>query len=358
MTSPGQPPQIQDVAELSGVSTATVSRALRGLPRVSEDTRRRVQDAARRLGYVASSEASGLASGRTESVGVIAPYVNRWFFSSVLEGIDIELRRRGYDLILYNLGGYQQNRSRVVDRAMLRKRIDALLVMCLTLSEPEITALTELRYPTLVVGGTVPGFRSVGIDDDAAARSAMGHLLELGHRRIAYIGGANEEGMSFDVPETRRAVYLRESAAAGFSPEPGWMQSGAFTARGAADAMERILAAPGLPTAVFAASDEMAFGAISVLRAHGLAVPGDVSVIGIDDHEMSAAMDLTTVAQDPVRQGQVAAEEVLAEVTAGAGAHTGRAARDKPQRIITESRFVRRGSTGVARPDRGAGRLA
>ncbi|GAB3565295.1 LacI family DNA-binding transcriptional regulator [Spelaeicoccus albus] len=351
-----QPPRIQDVARLSGVSTATVSRALRGLPRVSEATRRRVQGAVDQLGYVASSEASGLAGGRTESVGVIAPYVSRWYFSSVLEGIDAELRSQGFDLVLYNLGGYQQNRSRVVDRAMLRKRIDALLVMCLTLSETEVAALGELHYPTLVIGGTVPGFRSVGIDDDAAATTAMRHLLDLGHRRIAYIGGANEEGMSFDVPETRRAVYIREIAAEGLRPEPGWLQSGAFTVTGAMAAMQRILAAPVRPTAVFAASDEMAFGAISVLRAHGLTVPGDMSVIGIDDHEMSAAMNLTTVAQDPLAQGRLAAAEVLADVT-GTDA-TARQRADRVGKIVTDSHLVRRGSTGVAHPDQGRGRLA
>lgn len=337
MSEPGQP-RIQDVAKLSGVSTATVSRALRGLPRVSEATRRRVQDAVDALGYVASSEASGLASGRADSVGVIAPYVNRWFFSSVLEGIDIELRRQGYDLILYNLGGYQQNRSRVVDRAMLRKRIDALLVLCLKLSQSEIEGLAALHCPTFVIGGTVPGFRSVGIDDDAAATEAMGHLVGLGHRRIAFIGGDNEDGMSFDVPETRRAVYLRELEAAGVTPEPGWMQSGAFTVDSARTAMARILECPRRPTAVFAASDEMAFGAISVIRAHGLSVPGDISVIGIDDHDMSQAMDLTTVAQDPIRQGQLAAVEVLA----GAGDPVA-----GPARIITESHLVVRGSTGT-----------
>lgn len=343
MTEPRHSPRIQDVAELSGVSTATVSRALRGLPRVSEATRRRVQDAVDALGYVASSEASGLASGRTESVGVIAPYVNRWYFSSVLEGIDIELRRQGYDLVLYNLGGYQQNRSRVVDRAMLRKRIDALLVMCLALSDAEIAALTELRYPTFVVGGTVPGFRSVGIDDDAAATAAMRHLLDLGHRRIAYIGGDNEDGMSFDVPEARRSAYEREMSGAGHPPQPGWMQSGAFTVAGGASAMTRILAGRQRVTAVFAASDEMAFGALSVLRERGIGVPDDMSVIGIDDHEVSAAMGLTTIAQDPVRQGQIAAAEVLAD---RGGTRPGAA------RIVTEGHLVLRGSTGVAQPRR------
>lgn len=352
MTGQPNPPRIQDVARVSGVSTATVSRALHGLPRVSESTRRRVLEAVEELGYVASSEASGLAGGSTESVGVIAPYVNRWYFSSVLEGIDAELRRRGFDLVLYNLGGYQQNRSRVVDRAMLRKRIDALLVMCLALSESEIAALRQLQYPTLVIGGTVPGFRSIGIDDEAAARTAMTHLVRLGHRRIAYIGGAKEEGMSFDVPETRKAVYLQETAAAGITPEPGWIQSGAFTVSGAMDAMKRILAVPGKPTAVFAASDEMAFGAISVLRASGISVPGDVSVVGIDDHDMSASMDLTTVAQDPVEQGRIAAAEVLAEVLGETAEFPA------VSKIITDSHLVRRGSTGVARPDGSTGRLA
>jgi DNA-binding LacI/PurR family transcriptional regulator len=302
---------IKDVARTVGVSTATVSRALRGLPRVSDETRTRVLQAAAELDYVASPTAASLASGQTRAVGVIVPFVTRWFYASVVQGAEELLREEGYDLLLYNLGGDREARHRVFRSHLLRKRVDAVLVLSLTPTDEEVRALAKLDRPVAVVGATVPGWASVRIDDNETARIAMQHLLDLGHRRIGYIGGSLEEQLDFAAPLDRLQGYRAAMDCAGIDVVPSWEVIGDFTVRGGLAAMRLLLEADPRPTAVFAASDEMAVGAVHAAREAGLRVPEDISVIGIDDHDMAEFFDLSTVAQPVHQQGQLAARLLL-----------------------------------------------
>ena len=206
---------IKDVARTVGVSTATVSRALRGLPRVSEETRFRVLQAAADLDYVASPSAASLASGQTRAVGVVVPFVTRWFYGGVVQGAEKLLRDAGYDLLLYNLGGDPEARRRVFGTHLTRKRVDAVLVLSLTPTDDEVAALMRLDRPVAVVGATVNGWASVRIDDGATARIAMRHLIDLGHRRIGYVGGSLEEQLDFAAPLDRLNGYRAAMAEAG-----------------------------------------------------------------------------------------------------------------------------------------------
>ena len=302
---------IKDVARTVGVSTATVSRALRGLPRVSDETRIRVLQAAAELDYVASPTAASLASGQTRAVGVIVPFVTRWFYASVVQGAEELLREEGYDLLLYNLGGDREARRRVFRSHLLRKRVDAVLVLSLTPTDEEVRALAKLDRPVAVVGATVPGWASVRIDDNETARIAMQHLLDLGHRRIGYIGGSLEEQLDFAAPLDRLHGYRAAMDCAGIEVVPSWEVIGDFTVRGGLAAMRLLLEREPRPTAVFAASDEMAVGAVHAAREAGLRVPEDISVIGIDDHDMAEFFELSTVAQPVHEQGQLAARLLL-----------------------------------------------
>lgn len=292
---------IKDVAREVGVSTATVSRALRGLPRVSEETRRRVLEVAERLEYVASPHASSLASGRSSTVGVVVPFVTRWFFGSVVHGADELLRERGYDLLLYNLGGDPEARRRVFSSHLLGKRVASVMVLALQPTEQEIGSLSRSGIPTVVVGGgSVPGWSSVRIDDVAAARTAVQHLVDLGHTRIAQIGAGHDgphDALDFSAPLNRLAGYRSVMQEAGLPIDPVWEAAGDFTPRGGLAAAQALLGGPHPPTAIFAASDEMAIGAVHAVRAAGLRVPEDVSVVGVDDHELAEFFGLTTVAQ-------------------------------------------------------------
>ena len=181
---------IKDVAREVEMSTATVSRALRGQPGVSEEPRGRVRETARRLGYVPSPSAAGLASGQTRTVAVVVPWVTRWFFAAVVQGAEEVLRGAGYDLLLYNLAGDESARHRVFETSLLTKRVDAVLVLSLKPSLEELARLAALGRPVTIVGAEVADWATVRIDDEAAARTATQHLLDLGHRRIAYVGGA------------------------------------------------------------------------------------------------------------------------------------------------------------------------
>ena len=302
---------IKDVARTVGVSTATVSRALRGLPRVSDETRFRVLQAAAELDYVASPTAASLASGQTRAVGVVVPFVTRWFYASVVQGAEELLREEGYDLLLYNLGGDREARRRVFRSHLLRKRVDAVLVLSLTPTDEEVRALAKLDRPVAVVGATVPGWASVRIDDNETARIAMQHLLDLGHRRIGYIGGSLEEQLDFAAPLDRLHGYRAAMAAPASRCVPSWEVIGDFTVRGGLAAMRLLLERRAPTHAVFAASDEMAVGAVHAAREAGLRVPEDISVIGIDDHDMAEFFELSTVAQPVHEQGQLAARLLL-----------------------------------------------
>ena len=293
---------MEDVARLAGVSTATVSRTLRGLPNVSEETRDRVLQAAAQLSYVVSPIASRLASGRTYTVGVIVPYASRWFFGQIVAGAESVLREHDLDLLLYNLGDLPA-RQRFFGQLPLRRRVDAVLIVAIQFGDEEIQALRSLGVPIVVVGHFMPGAGSVRIDDVAAAASAIRHLLELGHRRIGMISTYDDQTMFLPVAHARRRAYLETLVTAGIRPDDELIRSVPHGLHGGEQAMRRLLALPEPPTAVFCESDELAFGALSALRRTGR----HVSVIGFDDHELSALLDLTTIRQRVFEQGVLAA---------------------------------------------------
>ena len=335
---------IKDVANLVGVSTATVSRALRGLPRVSEDTRLRVLAAASELDYVASPTAAGLASGQTRAVGVVVPFVTRWFYASVVQGAEELLRDAGYDLLLYNLGGSAEARERVFRSHLLRKRVDAVLLLSLTPSSEERAALGRLQRPVAVVAAAVPGWASVRIDDAAAARTAMAHLVELGHERIGYIGGTRQDPFGLDNQPSDRLRAYREVVQEGGLPSGlAWEAVGDFTVRGGVSAMERLLETTPRPTAVFAASDEMAIGAVHAARQAGLRVPQDISVIGIDDHEMAEYFELSTVAQPVHEIGRISAQLLLEALDCRNGEP------EPPRQVTVPTQLVVRSTTAPPR---------
>jgi DNA-binding LacI/PurR family transcriptional regulator len=331
---------IVDVAQRAGVSTATVSRAIRGLPKVSNDARERVRRAVQELGYVTSPQASSLVTGRTRTVGIVVPYVNKWFFGQVVSGVDAVLRASDMDLLLYNLGDLR-GRQRFFARMPMRRRVDALIVVSLAPTEAEVQTLRALEIPVALVGASASPFWSVRIDDVDGATRAVQHLLNLGHRRVGMIRGAEEEPMRFTTPVDRMHGYRAALKRAGIAPDPQLEAPADFTLEGGATAMAELLSLAEPPTAVFAQSDEMALGALRTLRRMGRRVPTDISVVGFDDHEMAELFDLTTVAQRAVDQGALVAEELLHVLGDGDQA--------VPREVLVPTRLIVRGSAGPRR---------
>ncbi|WCM55828.1 LacI family DNA-binding transcriptional regulator [Microbacterium sp. EF45047] len=306
---------IDEVAKLAGVSTATVSRALSGRGHVSEASRERVRVAAETLGYVVSSRASSLASGRTRNIGLIVPFLDRWFFSTVLSGASTALMRAGYDITLYNITADADVRREVFSTFLRRQRVDAVIAVSIELDEGETEQLLDLGLPVIAIGGPNPRLNTLTVDDTAVAELATRHLLGLGHRDIAHIGANPEFDLDFHIPTQRRLGFERALADAGITPNPAFLEPADFTVDGGFRATKQLLGRPGpRPTAIFAASDEMAIGAILAARDLGFRVPQDLSVIGIDGHELGEFFQLSTVDQFPMGQGERAANAVLAQL--------------------------------------------
>ncbi|WP_188037381.1 LacI family DNA-binding transcriptional regulator [Actinotalea sp. JY-7885] len=327
---------IDDVARAAGVSTATVSRALRNLPNVTQATRERVRDAATQLGYVASPSAATLASGRTRAIGLISPYVNRWFFSNVIEGAERTLRGHGFDVLLYTFDGRRRTGRPRVDPGVLQRRVDGVLVVGLPLDEDEVAGLLALGHPLVCIGWGADGQVTVRLDDRATARAATLHLACLGHRRIAHLTGAVDDAAPGSAPVERAAGWRDGLREAGLPLDPALEAHGGFDVEGGRASMRALLERAPDVTAVFAASDEIAMGAFMALRDAGLDVPGDVSVIGIDGHDLGELVGLTTMAQPASEQGAVAARLVL-DMIAGVPA---------PRETVVPTELVLRRSTG------------
>ena len=331
---------IKDVAVLAQVSTATASRALSGRGPVSRETRERVLRASAQLKFVPSANAAGLASGRSRNIGVIVPGVDRWFFAKVVRGISEELLDEGYDLSLYTTGGSHEHQEKVLADYLLRQRLDALVPVALELTAHERERLLAIGRPVVGVGGAMPGVFTVGIDQDAAGALATGHLIGLGHRRIAHLTGGSDPERDFGLTGTRRGGFEREMNDAGLEIRRSWIIESDFTLNDAYARCKVLFAGRERPTAVFAASDEMAAGAVLAARDLGLRVPDDVSVVGVDGHELGEVLGLTTVRQFPERQGARAASRLLQQL--GSGGPAG-----DPHHEMVDTEFVVRSSTAA-----------
>lgn len=304
---------IRDVAAAAGVSTATVSRALRGLPNVDQVTRERVKEVAAGLDYVISPSASRLASGRTGSIAVITPYIARWFFSEVIASVESVMQQAGMDLLLMNVGDYQNGHARIPPTPRLRRRVDGILIVSLPPQDPDLEPILSLGMPTAMIGGIAPNVECVVIDDVAAARKATEYLVSLGHERIALMAGGPAEAR-FTAESQRERGFHSVMTRNSLVEDPMLEVFGHFTIEGGESAMDALLNQSDPPTAVFAMSDEMAFGAIRSLRKHGLEPGRDVSIVGIDDHPMSSYLGLTTVSQPVSELGIKAGERLLGQI--------------------------------------------
>lgn len=331
---------ISDVAELAGVSVATVSRAIRGLPNVSPATRTRVHEAAAELQYVAHPHASRLAAGRTMTVGMAVPMLTQWFLNQVVAGAEGVLAANGYDVLLYGVPD-EQTLRRFVDDLPLSKRVDGLIAVDLPMPNEDFRRLCS-RGPVTTVGVSSPFAPSAVINNEEAAATATRHLVNLGHRRIGLICHLPSQALAYMAPVQRRKGYERVLTDSGIPLDEELIVPGNFALQGGAEAMARLLTVANPPTAVFAQSDEMAIGALKTVRDAGLQVPGDISIVGFDDHDMAAYMDLTTVAQPAMGQGETAATLLLEQMRSGSDEATA-------TKVVLPTQLIVRSTTGPHR---------
>ncbi|NYE50829.1 DNA-binding LacI/PurR family transcriptional regulator [Spinactinospora alkalitolerans] len=331
-------PRMSDVAERAGVSLSTVSRALRGATGVAPSVRENVERAAAELGYVVSRGASGLVTGRTGRIAVLVPFLQPWFFGVALAGMSTEMRSSGRDMLVYQVGDVTELNA-YIRSLPLRSNVDAVIAVALDLEEGEAARFDEIGVPVVFCSQRVKDRASVFIDNTEAAADAARHLLNLGHARIAYIQSSDETGFSWASHDRLRG-YEAAMAEAGAAPLVVTERPGH---EGGALGMGRLLSMADPPTAVFAESDDVAMGALQVVRRSRLEVPDVVSVMGFDDSDMAALADLTTVAQ-PVFDMGVQAARLAAE--------TIDASEPCSEHVRLDTRLVVRRSTAVPRPTR------
>lgn len=333
---------IADVARAAGVSKSTASRALTGAGYVSDATRARVRDAAAALGYVPTTSAVSLVTGRTQTIGVVMPWLDRWFFAQVLEGIQDALLEHRYDLVLYGAPPESAARREMFENFLARKRFDGLIAVGIEPNARELERLVAFGKPVVSVGGYDVGTNAVSIDDVAAARIATDHLIELGHRVIAFLGGDADKRRTSFGDARRWEGYLSAMRDAGLEASARHVHSAVTMPGGYGAAVELLGDRRTRPTAIVGVCDEVAVGAIIAARRLGIRVPERLSVVGIDDHEYAEMFSLTTLQQRPHQQGRTAVQLLMWQLDDPAA---------PTHRIYEASRLVVRNSTAPVAED-------
>lgn len=304
-------PKIKDIAIRLGVSPATVSRALSGTGLVAEPTLSRIRDAARALNYRPNVSARNLRTRRSMAVLMVVRDIGNPFYLEVMKGVEQAAREAGYSVLMGNTENDPDRETEYFD--MLRDgHADGMILMTgklpagLNGDEAPATGMPVVVALEKIEGSGLP---HVEIDNAAAARDAVRHLIAHGHSRIAHITGPLPEVMSV----LRRDGWRAAMAEAGLSVPAGYEQRGDYLLHTAQALCGTLCDLPQPPTAIFCANDETAFGAIHELRRRGLDVPGDVSVVGFDDIYLSEAFfpPLTTVSQPRAEIGRAAMSMLL-----------------------------------------------
>jgi LacI family transcriptional regulator len=334
---------IADVAADAGVGVGTVSRVLNGSDQVRESTMRAVLDSIDRLGYRPSHAAAALVRGSPRTVALIVAHMTRPSAVVRVASALAVLEEQGYDAIVYNVDSPAE-RDRHLEALLPTHRADGILAICLPLSRGQLGQFARAGVAVVSVDAANPGVPQTIVDDMAGGRLATGHLIALGHRRIGFVGDTPQRrppaGLGFTSSADRQRGYQQALAAAGIGAEEGLIRLGAHDAAVAAEHAAQLLKSPDPPSAIFAASDTQAIGVLAAADRLGVAVPGELSVVGFDDIESATFLDLSTVRQPLARSGAEGARRLCALL---------RGERVRPLRQELPIELMARGSSARAR---------
>ncbi len=331
-------PTIADVAAAAGVGVGTVSRVLNGGVNVRESTRLNVLEVIERLGYRPSHLAAALSRGTQRTVAILVPHLTRPSTVARLAGALAVLDEQRYDTIVCNVDTPEQ-RDHHLAALTARHRADGVIVVSVHLARQHLAAFRGGRVPLVTVDVPAAGVPQTIIDDVAGGRLATAHLLGLGHRRIGFVGDAVSRSacdLGFASSRRRLLGYRRELAAAGLAADPELVRLGPHGPAVAAELAEQLLRLPDPPTAIFAASDTQAMGVLAGAEQCGFPVPGRLSVVGFDDIEAAALLNLSTVRQPLGRSGAEGARRLCALL---------RGIQVRPLRQLLPLRIVQRSSS-------------
>lgn len=332
---------MQDVADAAGVSTATVSRVLGGVPGASsEATAKRVRACAAELGYIVNGLASSMRSQRTRTVGLVIADVSNPWFGQLAGGVESVLGPAGFSVILANTSNSVEREREAVE-TLQRQQVDALVVASSSADGDHLRGALARGTRVVLVDAELPDLDvdSVTIDNEAAARAVVEHLLDFGHQTVAIVTGG--EGPSSD--RARLAGYQGALADRGLVAGPQLIRTGSSTFEGGRAAVADLLALSPRPTALFVTNNLMTVGALVAIADAGLKVPSDISIVGIDDMEWyPIAQPAITTVFDPAREmGRRAAQRLLLRLR--------RQRQPRAERIRLEAELRVRHSAGPVR---------
>ena len=300
---------MKNVAKLANVSIATVSRVFTGSDNVADKTRKKVMKAVKELNYHPNALARQLRMMETKTIIVVVPDITNTFFSQVLKGIEITARRNGYRVLLGDTGNDITIEHEYL-KALYEKHADGLVLLTARMDRNTIESLMK-KYPVVLACEYLEdsNFPTVSIDNISAARKATEHLIKLGHKRVAHITGPMNVILSRD----RLKGYKQAMKTYGLEIDPLLIAEGDFYYKTGYDLMLKLMSIDNLPTAVFAANDEMAIGAIKAIQSQGLKVPEDIAIVGFDNIKMSVffSPSLTTIGQPMYKIGEKAMNLLL-----------------------------------------------
>ncbi len=327
---------------MARVSHPTVSRALQNSPLVNAETAAKIRKIAEAAGYRPSAVARGLVTRRTRAVGLVVTTMADPFAGEVACGIEQTANDHGYAVFLANSNASAEQERKVV-QALAERRVDGIIVTSSRVGSDYLPMLAQLNVPMVLVNDQYPGefVHSVMIANEDGSRAATEHLIDLGHRRTAYVGDRS----GYQTETERLEGYRQALRAAGIEFEAELAVQGDGRPEGAAEAMEALLKLAEPPTAVCCYNDMTALGAMRAIRARGLRVPEDVSVTGFDDLFFAEYLEppLTTVRQPMRRMGEMAMENLL-KLMSG---------EDSVAQVKAEAELIVRGSTGRPRTNPG-----
>ncbi|MDR9856257.1 substrate-binding domain-containing protein [Paenibacillus sp. VCA1] len=305
------PPTIKDVAKAAGVSVATVSRVLHNLAGYSDKTKQKVLAAVEELGYQPNAIARGLVNKRTQTIGVLFPDVSSGFSSDLLRGIEDVANDKGFSVIVCNTAEDGKRTMKYL-QVLREKQVDGIVFTSEFLKEEYYEAIKAMGVPVVLVSTqsqkhVIP---FVKVDDRQAAYQATDYLIQKGHRQIAMIGGTKTDKIA-GIPRLEGYRQALEDNGIGFAESR--VAYGDFALDSGRRAMEELLAVAPPFTAVFAASDEMAIGAMGLALERGIRVPEDISVIGYDDLSIARMIfpPLTTIHQPLTEMGRLASDMLI-----------------------------------------------
>jgi len=275
---------MREIAKLAGVSSATVSRVINGSSLVTEETTRRIQKIIQDLNFVPNNSAVHLKSGKSQIYGIIIPDLTNPFFTEVVKIFEELLVENEQELLVANSDFHSSRMQRSVHRMLLR-RVDGVALLTSELQAASLESLVQNRIPVVTTDHyrIAPGISDIRVDFACGMTDLVAHLKGLGHRNLGFIGST--AGLA--TTRVRREAFLDAVVKQGLSSREGWMVEGNFRIAGGAAAMAEILAQPEIPTAIVAANDLTAIGALRTAHEHGLRIPDDISIAGCDDIEMA-----------------------------------------------------------------------